>query len=109
MYAAHEEEGIDEENIQCNGKMEVMVGVDKASPARMEWNKHYRHKFFESDSCDISGLLQIDPLKEQPTVGVGLTVRVSLSVPVSVLVVMLHFMDAAEGVRHLLQGNGGSD
>ncbi|RWW45028.1 hypothetical protein BHE74_00049163 [Ensete ventricosum] len=109
LHAAHEEEDIHEENVQCNEKMEVVVGADKASPARMEWNKLYRHKFFESDSCDMSGLLQIDPLKERPTVGIGLTVRVSLSVPVSVLVVMLHFMDAAEGVRHLLQGNGSSD
>ncbi|RWW12035.1 hypothetical protein GW17_00024314 [Ensete ventricosum] len=75
-------------------KVNVMMEVEEPSPERIEWNQRYYHKLFESNYCDILGFLEFDPPVERSTMAVGFTVMVTLSLPVPVLVVMLHFVDA---------------
>ncbi|WOL05734.1 hypothetical protein Cni_G14465 [Canna indica] len=80
--------------------------TDEPSPRRIEWSRKYCHKMFEYSSCEFLGLLEFDPLEEKPTLAVGLTVMITLSVPVPALVVMLHFMDAAKEILQRLHIDG---
>ncbi|XP_008811980.1 uncharacterized protein LOC103722989 [Phoenix dactylifera] len=71
----------------------------------IEWEEQYFHTFFQSDSWEILGWLQLDPADTRPSLAIGVTVMVRLSIPISVLVGMLYFMDAAKGILDRMHVN----
>ncbi|RRT46706.1 hypothetical protein B296_00031556 [Ensete ventricosum] len=110
--ASREEDGVDDHGDLHGGnldkkmpmpgkhlsKVKVTMEAEEPSPERIEWNQRYCHKLFESNYCEVLGLLEFDQPVERSTMAVGFTVMVTLCLPVPVLVVMLHFVDAVHQI-----------
>lgn len=93
---------MDESMKTLRQRIRAIRAMDRGDGMLEEWidrEKQYHHTFFQSNSCEILGLLQLlDPVDTRPSLAIGVTVMVRLSIPISVLVVMLYLMDAAKGI-----------
>lgn len=64
----------------------------------MEWEKKYYTEDYDSDICEAVGLLQSRLMDTRPSLALAMLGLVSLSVPISLGLVLLHFVDAAKVV-----------
>ncbi|EHA8591894.1 putative Mediator of RNA polymerase II transcription subunit [Cocos nucifera] len=100
-HREHEGGGVDENMKTLRQSIRAIKAMDRGDVLLeewMEWEKLYHHTFFQSNSCEILGFLQLDPVHARPSLAIGVTVMVRLSIPISVLVVMLCLMDAAKEI-----------
>nr|XP_010916326.1 uncharacterized protein LOC105041170 [Elaeis guineensis] len=97
----HEEGVVDENMKTLRQRLRAIKMMDRGDGLLeewIEWEKQYYHTFFQSNNCEILGLLQLYPVDARPSLAIGVTMMVRLSIPISVLVVMLYLMDAAKGI-----------
>ncbi|XP_010243787.1 PREDICTED: uncharacterized protein LOC104587763 [Nelumbo nucifera] len=62
-----------------------------------EWEKKY-YASYDSCICRAVGLLQTQLMKTRPSLALGMVALVLLSVPTSMVMIVLRFMETANGV-----------
>ncbi|KAK1298940.1 hypothetical protein QJS10_CPB14g00300 [Acorus calamus] len=86
-------------------KSEVSM-KDKLLEELIEWEKKCNYTFYDSDMWEISGMFQLHRGEAaKPKASIGLTVMVTVGLPIPVLVIILYLMDAAKGVLSKSQIN----
>lgn len=79
-------------------KMSEKSQAEAAASDWMEWEKKYYCEDYDSDICEAVGLLQSRLMNTRPSLALAMLGLVSLSVPISLGVVLLHLVDAAKVV-----------
>ena len=63
----------------------------------MEWEKRI-YVGYDSFICDVMGILQSQLMNTRPSLALGMVALVTLSVPVSSAVMVLHLVEISKGV-----------
>nr|XP_010916324.1 uncharacterized protein LOC105041168 [Elaeis guineensis] len=63
----------------------------------MEWEKRY-YTSYDSDVCEVLGLLQALLMNTRPSLAIGMMVLVMLSVPASAILILYHVMEAVRSI-----------
>lgn len=63
----------------------------------MEWEKQC-YTSYDSDVCELLGLLQAFLMNTRPSLAIGVTVLVMLSVPASAILILYHLMEAIRSI-----------
>ncbi|KAJ0989143.1 hypothetical protein J5N97_007499 [Dioscorea zingiberensis] len=94
----HHQSIVDKNTVTLRKRITEIKALDRAEEC-VELEKDYYYKFYHSDVCEILGLLQFHMMSREPSMGIGLTLTLRLIIPTSVLVMLLHLMDAAKENR----------
>ncbi|EHA8591150.1 hypothetical protein COCNU_scaffold034767G000010 [Cocos nucifera] len=63
----------------------------------MEWEKRY-YTSYDSDVCQVLGLLQALLMNTRPSLAFGMMILVMLSVPASAILILYHVMEAMRSI-----------
>lgn len=86
---------VDKNMVTLRRRITEVKALDRTEEC-VELEKDYCYKLYDSDVCEILGWLQVHMISSEPSMGIGITLMLRLNVPTSVLVIMLHLMDAAK-------------
>ncbi|XP_010916323.1 uncharacterized protein [Elaeis guineensis] len=63
----------------------------------MEWEKRY-YESYGSDVCEVVGLLQTFLMNTRPSLAIGLLVVLTLSVPTSIILILMCLVEASPSI-----------
>jgi len=91
---------VDENMIVLRKRIHEMKMVERnyEPPSHwMEWEKRI-YVGYDSFICDVMGILQSQLMNTRPSLALGMVALVTLSVPVSSAVMVLHLVEISKGV-----------
>lgn len=91
---------VDENMVVLRRRIHEMRMAEKGdSPPSdwMEWEKRY-YASYGSDVCEVVGLLQTFLMNTRPSLAIGLLVVLALSVPASVILILMRLVEASPSI-----------
>ncbi|GLU04660.1 hypothetical protein SLE2022_217980 [Rubroshorea leprosula] len=91
---------VDENMIVLRKRIQEMKVAERNEEAPlhwMEWEKRY-YAQYDSDICEIVGLLQSKLMETRPALALAMAVVILLSVPTSTVVILSHFISFFQGL-----------
>ncbi|XP_038685596.1 uncharacterized protein LOC119985379 [Tripterygium wilfordii] len=92
-------QSVDESMIVLRKRIHEMKIIERnyEPPAHwMEWEKQY-YAHYDEIICNAVGLLQSQLMNTRPCLAIGMLAVISLSVPASTAMIVLRFLDVANG------------